>query len=227
MNQRKIFIAGTDTEVGKTIVTAAIVEKLQLADYSVTALKPIAAGCEERNGQLENADALLLQASMNKKLSYQQVNPFPFKRPIAPHIAAAQELVQLSVQEISEACQLSQYDTDYLLIEGAGGWKVPLNSTQTYADFAVAESLDIILVVGMKLGCINHTLLSIESILASGANLIGWVANQITPGMQVFEDNLETLQSRINVPLIANIPYIKTDNLIQDVLSYVNIEPLA
>jgi len=224
--QIRIFITGTDTDVGKTLVTSCLIEKLQLAKYTVTAIKPVAAGCDWLDGQLKNSDALMLQQSMHQFISYDQINPIALETPIAPHIAAAKEDLNLSVHTLQQRCDLSQHKSDILLIEGAGGWLVPLNDRETLADFAIAESLEVILVVGMKLGCINHAMLTVQTIKSSGLNIVAWVANIIDPDMLMIDENIETIKQRIEAPLIATIPYIESDNLIQQACEYVNIAPL-
>ena len=225
--QKRIFITGTDTDVGKTLVTSCLIQKLQNAKYTVTAIKPVAAGCDWLDGQLKNSDALTLQQSMQQSISYDLVNPIALESPIAPHIAATKESLNLSVQVLQEQCDLSQHQTDILLVEGAGGWLVPLNDTETLADFVVAESMEVILVVGLKLGCINHALLTVKAIEAADLSLVGWVANLIDPGMLVVAENMDTLKQRINAPLIGEIPYIQADNIIQEAIEYVNISPLV
>jgi dethiobiotin synthetase len=225
-HQKRFFIAGTDTDVGKTLITTCLIEKFQKANHTVTAVKPVAAGCELIDAQLINSDALSLIQAMKQPLPYHQVNPVALKSAIAPHIAAAQEGFKLTVENLQQCCHLEQYQTDYILVEGAGGWLVPLNDEQTLADFAVAESLDIILVVGLKLGCINHAMLTVQVIEAAGLKLAAWVANIIDPDMSVIDENIESLKQRINAPLIAKIPHISSDNLIQDACEYVNITPL-
>lgn len=224
--QKRIFITGTDTDVGKTLVTSCLIENLQQANHTVTAIKPVAAGCDWLDGQLKNSDALMLQQSMHQSISYDQVNPIALELPIAPHIAAAKENLSLSVRFLQQQCDLFQYKSDILLIEGAGGWLVPLNDSETLADFVIAESLDVVLVVGMKLGCINHAMLTIQTIKSSGLNLVAWVANIIDPDMLMIDENIETIKQRIEAPLIATIPYIESDNLIQQACEYVNIAPL-
>lgn len=225
--QKRIFITGTDTDVGKTLVTSCLIEKLQQAKYSVTAIKPVAAGCDWLDGQLKNSDALILQQSMHRRISYELVNPVTLESPIAPHIAAAKENLNLSVQSLQKQCNLSQHQSDILLVEGAGGWLVPLNDTETLADFVVAESMEVILVVGLKLGCINHALLTVKAIEVTGLKLVGWVANLIDPDMSVVDENVDTLKQRINAPLMGEIPYIESDNIIQEAIEYVNISPLV
>ncbi len=223
MKQKKIFITGTDTDVGKTFFTAALVTALQNEKRSVIALKPVAAGCEMLDGQLKNEDALTLIDVMNEDVSYQYINPIALTKPIAPHISAIEDGVELSVESIQQACNLSNYSQYHLLVEGAGGWLVPLNDNETFADYVVAESLDVILVVGMKLGCINHALLSQQSIASSGLKLVGWVANHIDPSMLNQNQNIETLSKALNCPLIAQIPHLTGDNLAAQASKYVKI----
>ncbi len=227
---KKIFITGTDTDVGKTLLTTCLITLLQNKKKSVVALKPIAAGCEIVNGELKNLDALLIQTVMDKEMEYHKVNPILLEKPMAPHLAARLENKKLSVKQLQQSCDMQQYSSDYLLIEGAGGWLVPLNEKESYADFVIAEQCDVILVVGIKLGCINHALLSLKNIQSSGLNVIGWVANCIEPNMLAIKENIETLTELINVPRIAKIPFIKEEgdffNLTQAAIEYVNITPI-
>ncbi len=219
----RIFITGTDTDIGKTLFTAALTTALQNAGYSVVALKPIAAGCEWVNGELRNKDAEILQQVMNTQISYNRINPLRLESPIAPHIAAMEEGVELSVSGIRQLVRLEDFEQSHLIIEGAGGWLVPLNDEETLADYVKEEKLDVILVVGLKLGCINHALLTQQSILADGLNLVGWVANHVDPDMQKQQQNVDSLKKRLACPLIAEIPYIEGDNPAVEAWKYVNI----
>jgi dethiobiotin synthetase len=224
---QKFFITGTDTEVGKTFFTCALIHALQNnADKSVMAFKPVAAGAELIEGKLKNDDALAIIAALKQKVAYSTINPICLKQAIAPHIAANQEGVELSVNSIQQACKLARSNADVTLVEGAGGWLVPLHNNQTFADYVKAESLDVILVVGMKLGCINHALLTQQSIKQSGLNLVGWVANQIDPEMQSQAQNIETLKQQLNCPLIAQIPFCEGDKAAEKASSYVRIDAL-
>ncbi len=231
MSSQKIFITGTDTDVGKTLFTAALITALQNEQKRVVAFKPVAAGCELVDGLLKNSDALTLIDAMNIQLPYSTVNPIALTQAIAPHISAVEDGVELSIKTIQQACPLKSYQQNYILVEGAGGWLVPLNHSETFADYVKAENLDVILVVGLKLGCINHALLTQQSIKSSGLNLIGWVANHIDPNMLSQQQNIETLTAALNCPLIANIPYFEasafaSDNVITQAASYVRISPL-
>ncbi|MGB0495741.1 MAG: dethiobiotin synthase [Kangiellaceae bacterium] len=230
--KKKYFITGTDTDVGKTLVTCALIQQFQEQGLSVIATKPIAAGCELIDGQLKNADALKIIQSLNHSVPYELINPVTLKSPIAPHIAADDENKTLSVNTLQSKCSNNQVEEDYLLIEGAGGWLVPLNAEETIADYVKAEGFGVILVVGMKLGCINHSLLTIESIRAKGLNLVGWIANCVDNEMMVLDHNIQSLIERIDAPLLAIIPFIDDDGdinekkRIKQASTYVNIAPL-
>ena len=235
MNNKQIFITGTDTEVGKTLVTAALTVALQNAGRSAIALKPVAAGCERQCGELRNDDALLLLETMCKAINppptYAEINPIALRNPLAPHIAARQEGQSLSVRTLLRACPLDKirdkYTADTLLIEGAGGWLVPLNDTETFADYAVAAKLDVVLVVKMQLGCINHALLTRQAILASGLKLLGWVANGTPRPMTAYRENLATLKRVLEVPLIAEIPWLSGDDMARQASKWVRLDALT
>ncbi|OUS41383.1 dethiobiotin synthase [Oleispira antarctica] len=217
----KIFITGTDTDAGKTLVATTLLYKAQAQGLSCFGLKPIAAGCEwsyveqeqeQEQGQWHNDDALFLQAASQPAQSYSVHNPFAFPQAIAPHIAATLNDQTLSVKSVLDACEVGlQQDVDFHLIEGAGGWLVPLNDNETLADLAQQlankQGYKMVLVVGMKLGCINHALLTQQLILASGLELVGWVANHIDPEMSEQDANFAYLQGHIKAPCLGRIPY--------------------
>lgn len=202
-----IFIAGTDTDVGKTYVSLAIIERLKLDGARVGVMKPISAGCEETVDGLRNQDACLLQQHSNVDLSYDDINPYAFAPPIAPHIAAAETQTEIKLDTLEQHYQIISAASDVVLVEGAGGWKVPIDQTQSMADIAIRFKLPVILVVGMRLGCINHALLSAESIARDGCELLGWVANHVDPHMIYADENVAALQARLNAPLLARLPY--------------------
>jgi len=235
--KKNYFITGTDTDVGKTLVICALIHAFQKQNKNIIAIKPIAAGCERVDGLLKNSDALeiiqALDASHSQKNHpYELINPISLQSAVAPHIAATEDGISLSVKSLQRSCNLPQFNQDYILVEGAGGWLVPLNETETMADFVVAESLDVILVIGMKLGCINHALLTIENIESRGLKLSGWVANCVDKEMMVLDDNIQTLCERIDSPLLGIIPFlIEGDNSDEKkratlASTYVNIAPL-
>ncbi|MGB1237157.1 MAG: dethiobiotin synthase [Pseudomonadales bacterium] len=210
MMRRKFFIAGTDTDAGKTFVSCALLEKAKSLGLSCYGLKPVAAGCEDHGEGLRNDDALKLMESASIELSYTQVNPVALKPAIAPHVAAKQIGITLNASRIVGFCQGAlTVKADIALIEGAGGWRVPLNARETLAEVPRQLNLPVILVVGVKLGCINHALLSVEAIARDGLTLAGWVANHIDPEMSCSSDSVETLQAAISAPLLGRIPYIE------------------
>jgi len=207
MAKRQFFIAGTDTDVGKTVITAGILEKANQHGLRTIGLKPVAAGCELIDGQLRNSDALLIQETASVPLSYDEVNPVALTLAIAPHIAAEKEERKLSADRLAALCRgAMMHPADLLLIEGAGGWRVPLNRTETLAKVPVLLEVPVILVVGVKLGCINHALLSVEAIRRDGLPLAGWVANRIDGDMGEYEENVATLRSLLPAPLLGEVP---------------------
>lgn len=227
LSQRKIFITGTDTGVGKTLFTAALTLAMQRASQSVVALKPIAAGCQVIGGECFNDDAIILQQTMTQSLPYQTINPIALNSPVAPHIAAKEAGVALSVQVIKRRLPLDQFTQSYVLVEGAGGWLVPLNDSETMADYVVSEKMAVILVVGLKLGCINHALMTQRCMMTDKVNLIGWVANHIDTEMLRQQQNIETLKAQLNCPLLAEIPFGRCNNLVPSAADCINIDKLV
>lgn len=212
---RKIFVTGTDTGVGKTHVSCALIRALQNAGRSVLAVKPVASGAEPIDGELQNEDALALQNALQISMPYSLLNPFVFAPAIAPHIAARQAGVEISVARIAESMHwLQESDADAVIIEGAGGWLVPLNERETFADLATSVCDGIVLVVGMRLGCINHALLSVHAIAQSGLPLLGWVANNPQPRMPMYDENLAYLREHIPAPMLAELAYNETELLL-------------
>jgi len=202
------FVTGTDTDAGKTFVSCALLYAAGLLGYKTLAHKPVAAGCERTEQGLRNSDATHLMAAMTEHEEYEMVNPIALEPAIAPHIAAQESGSSLSVaRSAGFARGIMMARADLLLIEGAGGWRVPLNSRETLADLAKNLKQPVILVVGIKLGCINHALLTVEAIKADGLTIAGWVANQIDPEMSHYKENLATLAQLITAPLLAEIPY--------------------
>lgn len=209
----KVFITGTDTDAGKTFVATTLLYKAQSLGLSSFGLKPIAAGCHwstEQNpaGEWHNDDALLLQQASSLKQAYAIHNPVTFPQAIAPHIAAELNHSPMTLTSLLEGCQqgLAQ-QADFHLIEGAGGWLVPINEKNTLADFAQQVNHDVILVVGMKLGCINHALLTQQLIIASKLNFVGWVANHIDADMSEQDANFAYLELHIQAPCLGRIPF--------------------
>ena len=202
------FITGTDTGVGKTTVTLGLMQALQQQGREVAAMKPVAAGCEVTPDGLRNEDALRLQLASSVVLDYDLVNPCAFAPPVAPHIGAEAAGETIEIDNIVNKYNEIKMRTECVLVEGAGGWLVPLNAQHTLADLARALGLDVILVVGLQLGCLNHALLSAESIQAHGCRLAGWVANRLPGDMAEVEANIEALSTRLGCPLIGRVPVL-------------------
>ena len=203
------FITGTDTDVGKTVASALLLNSLNKIDTNTLGIKPISAGCHLTSQGLRNEDALILQAASGIKTDYHTINPLAYAPFIAPHIAAQQVNQTLSL-DLLQTCfeKAAALQPRWLLVEGAGGWRLPLNSQGLFfSDFAVANNMQVILVVGMKLGCLNHALLSYEAIIADGLTCAGWIANQISDNMTCYEENLQSLQALLPCPQLGIIPY--------------------
>ncbi|OZY34171.1 dethiobiotin synthase [Pseudomonas lundensis] len=205
------FITGTDTDVGKTTVAAGLLQAARAAGLSTAAGKPVASGCEVTPEGLRNADALALMAQCTLALSYEEVNPVAFEPAIAPHIAAREAGVALTVQALLTPMQrILTQRADFTLIEGAGGWRVPLSGQDSLSDVAQGLDLPVILVVGVRLGCISHALLTAEAIAQDGLQLAGWVANIIDPKTSRLEENLATLAERLPAPCLGRVPKLKS-----------------
>ena len=220
------FITGTDTDVGKTTVAAGLLYAARAAGLSTVAGKPVASGCEITPQGLRNADALALMAESSIKLDYDEVNPVAFEPAIAPHIAAREAGVVLTVHSLLEPMQhILAKQADFTLIEGAGGWRVPLSGQDSLSDLAQALDLPVILVVGVRLGCISHALLTAEAIARDGLQLAGWVANIIGPQTSRLEENLATLAERLPAPCLGRVPKLKSASA-QSVAEYLQLELL-
>jgi dethiobiotin synthetase len=203
---RTWFVTGTDTGVGKTAISCALLVAAREAGLKTAAIKPVAAGSDEAG---HNEDALQLMECMTEPLEYEQVNPVALTAAIAPHIAAQQEDRTLKVSQLAGLCRgVMSGEADFVLIEGAGGWRVPINARETLADLAVQLQVGVILVVGMRLGCINHALLTAEAIARDGLKLVGWIANQPEEAMPCYQENLETLQRLLRAPLLGEVPLL-------------------
>jgi dethiobiotin synthetase len=207
-SRRGYFVTGTDTGVGKTAVTLGLMAHLQARGVSVAAMKPVASGCECAAAGLVNSDALQLQRQSSVALPYASINPYAFGPPIAPHIAASLAGVTISIDAIRSAFDEIAGKVDCVLVEGVGGWQVPLNSDETLADLARALDLEVILVVGIRLGCLNHALLTAAAIVASGCIPAGWVANCLPPGAHYAAENINTLKSRLSFRFLGEVPAI-------------------
>ncbi|WP_095081327.1 dethiobiotin synthase [Pseudomonas sp. Irchel s3h17] len=204
------FITGTDTDVGKTTIAAGLLQAARSAGLSTAAGKPVASGCDVTPKGLRNADALALLDQCSVPLTYAEVNPMAFEPAIAPHLAARESGVALTVQSLLVPMRhILGKQADFTLIEGAGGWRVPLADQDNLSDLAMALGLPVILVVGVRLGCINHALLTAEAIARDGLQLAGWVANIIEPRTSRLEENLATLAERLPAPCLGKVPKLK------------------
>lgn len=200
------FVTGTDTEIGKTLVAAALIHGLVKRGLTVAAMKPVAAGTELRQGRVSNEDVDMLSAQVNVQLPADLVTPYLWDEPIAPHIAASRAGKVMAVDVVLDAYRQVSRAAQAVIVEGAGGFCVPLSDTQDMADMARALGLPVVLVVGLRLGCISHAVLTAEAVRARGLSLCGWVANTVDPAMPYQAENIQTLQARLGAPLLGVIP---------------------
>jgi dethiobiotin synthetase len=207
-SRRGLFITGTDTDVGKTWVSAGLMLALKAQGKSVLGMKPIAAGAVQEAGRLRNKDALRLQAQGTHPVDYAQLNPYVFAPAMAPHLAAEQSGERITIERIERHYVELAKQADYIVVEGAGGWLVPINERQTMADMAAHLQLEVIIVVGLRLGCINHTLLTAEAVRTRGLRLAGWVANTLDVRMSRLPQNILAIQQRLDAPLLGVIPHL-------------------
>jgi dethiobiotin synthetase len=198
------FITGTDTHVGKTLIACALLHGFAARGKRVVGMKPVAAGCDEHD---RHEDVEQLRAASNVLASKGQVNPYCFAQAVAPHLAAQFVGVSINFERIVASFSELDGQADVVIVEGAGGFRVPLNATQDSADLMAQLGLPIILVVGMRLGCLNHALLTVEAIAARGLPLAGWVANVVDEHMPMLKENIAALQQRITAPLLGVVPY--------------------
>ena len=234
-NKQVYFIAGTDTEVGKTFASCVLLKAAEQKGCRTMALKPVAAGAEVihlHNGktQLQNEDAQALQRVMTVQLPYAQINPVVLETPASPHIAAARESKTLQAGRIAGYCRGAlMTPADFVLIEGAGGWRVPISPSETMADIAKQLDVKVILVVALRLGCLNHAFLTAEAIKRDGLELAGWVGNTLQQSEMSFQqENVATLVSALGAPCLGILPYdeeAQPENLIQYIdLSVLNVK---
>lgn len=233
-NPKRLFVTGTDTDIGKTVTTVALMQALKLEGHQVAGFKPVAAGGITREaaselsvagesdvagelgaaGEVGNEDALLIQRQSSYKQSYESVNPVFFSEAVAPHIAAVNQGVSLTAaacaDKVSQQIESLNLPASgaFSVIEGAGGWRVPLNNKEYFSDLAVRLNVGVILVVGIRLGCLNHAALTAEAIERDGLPLLGWVANCCDPDALYIEENILTLKASIEAPMVARIPHL-------------------
>lgn len=204
---RSFFITGTDTGVGKTLVSCALIHAFKARGLKVIGMKPVASGSEHTAQGLRNADALALQQAANVPAEYDTINPYCFAPAIAPHLAARQAGVAIELSILQRAYKQLSARAEVVVVEGAGGWRVPLEPTGYLSDLPEAWGLEVVLVVGVRLGCINHAVLTAEAIQRGPCRLVGWVANCIDPDMACREENIATLHERLSAPCWGVLPY--------------------
>jgi dethiobiotin synthetase len=207
LSTRGVFVSGTDTGVGKTRVAVGLVHALAGRGLRVAGMKPVASGCERTPEGLRNEDALALQRHASVAVPYELVNPYAFEPAIAPHLAARAAGVRIELPVLERAFAALAAGADRVVVEGAGGWRVPLGEDLEIGDLARALGLPVLIVVGVRLGCLNHALLTAESIARAGVPLSGWVACCIDAGMPNVEDNVATLGRRLPAPLLGTLPF--------------------
>lgn len=205
--RKSFFIAGTDTGIGKTYVTVSLMEEFKKQGYKVAGMKPIASGAVIKNSSLKNEDAELIQQACSEPIDYELINPVVFELPVSPHIAARQVKQAIDLREIERCYQELASNNDLVIVEGVGGWRVPISDEQSMADLAKKLDLPVILVVGLRLGCLNHAILSAEAIKADGFSLYGWVSNRLEEAYLFPEESLETLKKTIESPYLADLPF--------------------
>ena len=215
------FLTGTDTEIGKTFVTCALLLRARQLGLTAAGIKPVAAGTDAAG---RNEDVERIRAASNVELPTDVINPYRFAPAIAPHLAAAEAGVSIDFARIAAACASARQWADLVIVEGVGGFRVPLGVDRDSADLAVALALPVILVVGLRLGCINHALLTAEAIAARGLTLAGWVANRIDPDMARADDNIDTLSEHLGAPLLGSVPRV-TGGLAADAVACLDLPP--
>ncbi|ARC55023.1 hypothetical protein AOQ88_02325 [Candidatus Riesia sp. GBBU] len=223
VNNYSIFVTGTDTNVGKTLVSCMILRSFYLHGYSVVGYKPVASGCYKDIGMIKSKDAELLIENSSIKLDYTLVNPISFLHSTSPDIASKISGKKISLKKITDGLNNLKKLADIIVIEGAGGWHTPLSSKKMFSDWVKSQNLLIVLVVAIKLGCINHAILTVESIKNRNLSCVGWVANKISEDFKYYEKYLETLEKKLQIPYFGDIPFIK--NLkINNIEKFINLK---
>ena len=220
----QFFVTGTDTEVGKTFISSAIMAIANAKQISCVGYKPISAGCEMTPEGLRNEDALCLLESSTVEVSYDEVNPFAYVDAVAPHLAAAKTKQPICLDSVLDGLQnLRRKKAELTLVEGAGGWRLPVGEGRFLSEFVVAAQLPVVLVVGMRLGCLNHAILTYESVLSSGLQVAGWVANHREMEMPYLRENIDSLKEMLDAPFLGEVPLVKSA---REAAQYLDITPL-
>lgn len=207
MPANHFYVTGTDTGVGKSVASAALLHALRARGHRAVGMKPLASGCEWIDGAWRNEDALLLQAASEPRPTYADVNPYALRAPLAPELALRDDGVELALAPLLAAHARLSTQADAMVVEGVGGWAAPLSADLDQLDLVRALGLPVVLVVGLRLGCINHARLTARAIEADGVQLLGWIANEIDPAMARIDDNVEILQRRLPVPCWGRLPH--------------------
>ena len=207
--KQTLFITGTDTDAGKTVISCGLLARARMDGKTTAAVKPVASGCEMTAEGLRNSDALALQSAITMELPYEQVNPVAMEPAIAPHIALQESERRVTADRLVGYCRgVMMKGADLTVVEGAGGWRVPLSSREMYSAVPKMLNAQVVLVVGMKLGCINHAVLTAEAIVRDGLKLAGWVANRAEQNMGRYQENLETLKGLLPAPCLGEVPHL-------------------
>ncbi|CNE59404.1 dithiobiotin synthetase [Yersinia nurmii] len=217
----RVFVTGTDTAVGKTVVSRALLQTFSQHGKNAAGYKPVATESKETADGLRNADALVLQASSSIALDYSAVNPFPLHEDV---IHASIETL-IDYDRMSAGLAALEQQADSVVVEGCGGWSVLMNDQRFYSEWVVKEKLPVILVVGIKLGCINHAILTAQAIINAGLPLLGWVANRINPGLAHYAETIDVLRHQIPAPQLGELPYLPRPEQ-RDLVKYLDLSPL-
>jgi len=204
---RSVYVTGTDTGIGKTRSSAALLHAWRARGLRAVGMKPVASGCDRIDGEWRNEDALALSEASDPRPAYRDCNPFALRLPLAPELAARDAGIDVRLQPILDAHARLAASADIVVVEGVGGWAAPLSASLMQADLVHALDLPVVLVVGLRLGCLNHALLSARAIAADGCRLVGWIANGIDPGMDAVEDNIAMLRERLPAPCWGCLPF--------------------
>ncbi|WP_115528944.1 MULTISPECIES: dethiobiotin synthase [Xanthomonas] len=205
MQHPALYVTGTDTGIGKTMGSTALLHALRARGHTAVGMKPVASGCEQTSDGWRNEDALALQAASDPQPDYATLNPYAFPAPLAPELAAADVGVTLSLDPIAQAFAQLRRQAEVVVVEGVGGWAAPLSADLDQADLVRALQLPVVLLVGVRLGCINHARLTAAAIAADGLECIGWIANEIDPQMERVEENIQMLHQRLSMPCWGRI----------------------
>ena len=219
------FVAGTDTDVGKTVSSKAIIDALNMKGLNTAAYKPVAAGSEDKGEGVQNSDAIHLRSVANVELSYEEVNPYALLLPASPHIAAEAENVVIDYSVLSQGLAALKTKSDVVLVEGAGGWRVPVSKDDCLSTWVKQEKLPVVLVVGIKLGCLSHAMLTAEAIQHDGLEIIGWVANRVNPGTEHYAEIIAMLEDKMPAPKLGEIPYMPSVKR-KNMGKYINLDVL-